>query len=158
MVQDIIIRQAVPEDAEGVCRVVREAFIANVAPENSREGAEFFLRVQSAAYFGGKIPEFISAYVAEKSGEIIGVIAIGRKLSTFFILPEHQRSGLGKRLLSIAVADWAAKTSEAVLLVNSSPNALEACKKMGFVPAGKEDLANNVRFFPMQADVKSLIR
>ena len=37
MVQDIIIRQAVNEDAEGVCRVVHEAFAANVAPENSKE-------------------------------------------------------------------------------------------------------------------------
>lgn len=155
--QNITVRKAVSEDAEGVCRVVREAFIANIAPENSREGAAFFLRVQSAAYFGKKIPEYVSAYVAEKSGEIIGVIAIGRKLSTFFILPEHQRSGLGKRLLSIAVADWAAKTSEAILSVNSSPNAVEAYKKMGFVPAGKEDLANNVRFFPMQAHVEDLI-
>ena len=155
--QSITIRKAGTEDAEGVCRVVRGAFIANVAPENSREGTEFFLRVQSAAYFGKKIPEFISAYVAEKSGEIIGVIAIGRKLSTFFILPEHQRSGLGKRLLSIAVTDWAAKTSEAILSVNSSPNAVEAYKKLGFVPAGKEDIANNVRFFPMHAEVKSLI-
>lgn len=158
MGQNITIRRAVPDDAGGVCRVVHESFTADVAPENSREGVEFFLRVQSAAYFGKKIPEFVSAYVAEKKGEIIGVIAIGRKLSTFFVLPGQQRSGLGKRLLSIAVKDWAAKTSEAVLSVNSSPNAVEAYKKLGFVPAGKEDLANNVRFFPMQAEVKNLIR
>ena len=43
MMQSITIRKAGTEDAEGVCRVVRGAFIANVAPENSREGTEFFL-------------------------------------------------------------------------------------------------------------------
>lgn len=156
MAQGITIRKAVPEDAEGVCRVVHEAFVADVAPENSKEGVEFFLRVQNPAYFTKKIPAFVSAYVAEKAGEIIGVIAIGKKLSTFFILPEHQRSGVGKRLLSIAVTDWAAKTSEVILSVNSSPNAVEAYEKMGFVRVGKEDLANNVRFLPMRADVKDL--
>jgi len=157
MGHNITIRKAVPEDADKISRVVHDSFLADVAPENSKEGVDFFLRVQSAAYFRKKMPEFISAYVAEKSGEIIGVIALGKKLSTFFILPEHQRSGVGKRLLSIAVTDWSAKTSETILSVNSSPNAVEAYVKMGFVPAGKEDLANNIRFVPMQADVKKLV-
>jgi len=157
MTPDITVRAATRSDAYAICSVIREAFLTDVAPLNSAKGTAFFLTVQSVPYYRRKIGEWKTVYVAEAAGLVVGVIGLHdrNRISPFFVLPDYQRRGVGRRLLARVLAECRALHVPS-LVVNSSPNAVGAYLRFGFVAAGEEFLSNDVRCVPMEATVQSL--
>ena len=68
----------------------------------------------------------------------------------FFVKKQFQKRGVGKALLQEAI-DLLSKTkkNQIELTVNSSPNAINAYKKMRFVVKSGEQCMNGIRFVPM---------
>jgi GNAT superfamily N-acetyltransferase len=153
----IVIRRAVADDAYGISSAIRDAFLTNVGPVNPDAGTLFFVTVQNPKYYKKKIPECISMFVAEKDNIIVGVIGIKGGLAPFFIIPDFQRQGIGKKLFSIALRDWVEKTNNTILTLKSSPNAIDFYKKLGFDSNGEEYIENDIRCIPMQAQVSHLL-
>lgn len=156
MKPELIFRRATTDDAFGISSLVRDAFLTNVAPYNNEKGSLFFVRVQNPSYFQKKISEWPSVFVAEKDRTIIGVIAMSDRISSFWVLHDYQKQGIGKKLFSIAICDWVKKTGKQSITVNSSPNAVEIYSKLGFYQYGEEKLENDIRSFTMRAEIKDI--
>ena len=151
------IRKTLVRDAYAIAAVIREAFLVDCAPVNSETGILFFVKVQNPGYFKRKVPEFISAYVAEQDGMVVGEIAMSEGISSLFVLPEYQKMGIGKRLIATAIPGWAEKSKKDIVIVNSSPNAVSFYENIGFAQIGEEQLNNDVRCIPMKADITTVI-
>jgi predicted GNAT family N-acyltransferase len=94
--------------------------------------------------------------VAEIESEIIGIIGI-RDLSHIFLLfveEDHQRRGIACQLLTEALRRCKSDNQKLEkITVNSSPNAVAAYKRMGFIAASKEQMKKGIRFVPMVLDL-----
>jgi ribosomal protein S18 acetylase RimI-like enzyme len=154
MTVDVRFRGAELSDAYGICCVIREAFLTDVAPHNSAQGIAFFLTAQSVDYYTRKIAQWGSVFVAEHGGVLVGVIALHdeNRISPFFVLPAYQRRGVGRELLAMVWAECRERGVASVVL-NSSPNAVGAYERFGFRRTGEEFLSNDVRCIPMEAEV-----
>jgi len=72
----------------------------------------------------------VDYYVAEKDGEIAGVVSIGPTtdrcdgIGTLFVAPEHRRQGFGRSLLSAAVQDILARGRQPFYFAGGDPGPL----------------------------------
>lgn len=90
--------------------------------------------------------------VAEVETEVIGVLGM-RDWSHIFLLfvdAKHQGKGIGRDLIHAALqrCEVEGHRPEQVT-VNSSPNAIEAYKRMGFVQTAEEVVRMGIRAIPM---------
>ncbi len=93
---------------------------------------------------------------AEIDGEMVGVIGIRdwNHVSLLFVRSDRQGWGIAKSLLPEALRRCkTAKPDLAEVTVNSSPNAVGAYRRMGFIPTGEEQLTNGIRYVPMVLDL-----
>ena len=63
-----------------------------------------------------------------------------------FVLPAHQRAGVGRALLDILRRE----NPDSEFTVNSSPNAVSAYQRFGFEATGPETATSGIRFVPMR--------
>ncbi len=121
-----------------------EVFSVFVSPGYTPQGAETFRAFVSAPGTADQL----EAYGAFLDGRLIGTICLapGGHISLFFVRSEHQREGIGKRLLETVLGKYGGVT----LTVNASPMSAGAYERMGFTPAGKEQLRDGIRFVPME--------
>jgi predicted GNAT family N-acyltransferase len=93
---------------------------------------------------------------AEIDGELVGIIGV-RDWSLVFLLfvrGDQQGKGIAKSLLAEALQRCrTANPDLAQVTVNSSPNAVGAYRRMGFIPTSEEQLTNGVRYVPMALDL-----
>lgn len=93
---------------------------------------------------------------AEIDGEMVGVIGVRDWNHVFllFVRGDQQGKGIAKALLAEALQRCkTAKPDLAEVTVNSSPNAVEAYRQMGFIPTSEEQLTNGIRYVPMVLDL-----
>ena len=138
----IQIRTAAPEDASAACGVLRRSILECCAQDhrNDREILETWL--------GNKTPQNVATWmaspanhtlVAERDGELVGVALLTQagKLSLCYVLPEAQRSGIGKALLAGAEAK-AREWGIGVLTLKSTSVAREFYSRNGYTNAGRD--------------------
>jgi hypothetical protein len=73
-----------------------------------------------------------------------------------FVAHFHQRTGVGRALLGAAkqlIQEQGASSGR--LTVNSSPNSVEAYRRLGFSPLGREQVTRGIRFVPMELQLSS---
>jgi len=146
----LLYRDMTQDDAAAVLDLVKREFDTFVGPEFTDEGvAEFeqfarsFILVPSAGH---------SITVAEHDGRIVGVLGIRDRshVALFFVDAEHQRAGVGRKLLDNAI-ESARMANAAVdaLSVNSSLWAVSVYERLGFRVVNSEREQNGIRFVPM---------
>ena len=128
-------------------------FTEFVAPLYSPEGVHEFL---TYAADPDRLRERLEAnrfvLVAELQGRMVGVIEVRNcdNISLFYVDGQAQRKGIGSGLWRRALdACLAGRPDLARLIVHSSPNAVEAYKKLGFRTEGPEETVYGIRFVPM---------
>jgi GNAT superfamily N-acetyltransferase len=93
--------------------------------------------------------------VAEIHDEVVGVIGMRdwNHIFLLFVDGGHQHKGIARKLVSKALGrgEIEGHHSEKVT-VNSSPNAVGAYRRMGFVQTADEEIHNGIRAIPMMLD------
>jgi GNAT superfamily N-acetyltransferase len=147
-----VIRPALTSEAELLCALIIDVFMQNVAPDYSDQGVQFFRGISTPADLGARITDGDYVFVAEEEGEVIGIIWTrdANHISRFFVRCDRQRHGVGKKLfarLIDTIVQYHGNISS--ITVNSSPFALKAYEKMGFVRTAEEQTGNGMRYIPM---------
>ena len=77
-------------------------------------------------------------------------------VALFFVESQHQRKGIGRELLRIALEHCRLHDEETShVTVNASPNSINAYKRLNFEPTDKEQCVNGIRFIPMSMDMQN---
>lgn len=91
----------------------------------------------------------LTIYGAFEQNKLIGILGTknkGTHLSLFFILPEYQRKGIGRKLF-----DYAFKSDPVEeMTVNSSSYAIEFYRSLGFEKVSEEEEKNGIKYTPMK--------
>jgi len=128
--------------------LVRDVFMEYEAPDYSGEGIEEFLRFLDPIEITDMIEEEkMRIWTCESDGEIVAMLA-GREdhINLLFVSGEHHRKGIARRLLETMIDYY----DPDAITVNSSPYALEAYRRLGFVETKQEQTENGIRFTPMK--------
>ncbi len=138
------------EEADEVFNLIRTEFDDSIAPEFTAEGVEEFY--QSASEFVYNRPENHFLIVAVLENRIIGMIDVRDHyhICMFFVAGEQQSKGVGRSLVEQAISRCKSQNPQLEEIdVNSSTHAVNAYKKIGFVPTDDEQVVNGIRFIPM---------
>ena len=141
-----------PGEENEVCRLVARVFRASVAPHYSQEGIDEFLRYVEPEAMASRTRANHFVLVAEQEGKMVGMVEMRHcdHISLLFVEGDFRRQGVAGGLVRGAI-ETCIRSQSAVdrVTVNSSPNAVEAYKNMGFQPTGPEQTRNGIRFVPM---------
>jgi len=152
------IRPATDSDLDAVSQLAIRVFKEFVAPFYAQEGRDEFHRYAQAEMILERHGREHRTLIAELEGHLIGMAHLrhSNHLAMLFIASGYQRSGVGRRLLDAAV-DMALRhdSSTTRITVNSSPNAVEAYRRLGFCPTGPEQTERGIRFLPMALELGS---
>lgn len=101
-----MIEELAPADADAALAVVLESFDAAVAPDYSPEGVALFRRVVTADYVRSLPTRHGFTLVERRDGRITGLCAIRDRnhITLFFVRPEAQGRGVGRRLFDATLA------------------------------------------------------
>jgi predicted GNAT family N-acyltransferase len=154
----VSIRRIEPGEEEKVCHLVLQVFNDFVAQQYESEGVEEFKRYVDSNSMAKRIQSNHLILIAEANKKMIGTIEMRNfnHISLFFVSREKQHQGIGGQLLREALI--IARQHEPDLAevdVHSSPNAVDAYKKLGFHIAGPEILENGIRYIPMKMRIKT---
>ena len=159
MSEDFVsIRRMEPGEEDQVCQFVLQVFNDFVAQLYEHEEVEEFTRYADAKLMAKRVQSNHFILIAEANGKMIGAIEIRNfnHISLLFVSREKQHQGIGRQLLREALI--IARQHEPDLTevaVHSSPNAVDAYKKLGFHTAGPEKLENGISFIPMKMRIKN---
>jgi GNAT superfamily N-acetyltransferase len=158
MDEQIKIREPESDEIEKALSLVSSVFDEFVAPLFSDEGVSRFKTFIHATNVEKQLGENGFMLIAEIDRNIVGVIAI-RDWSHIFLLfvdGKKQRKGIAKMLLDETLQRC---KDEGYLpekiTVNSSPNAVEVYRKMGFVQIAEEEIRQGIRAVPMALDLSN---
>ena len=160
MSEDFIsIRRMEPGEEGQVCQLVLQVFKDFVAQLYEHEGVEEFTRYVDAKLMARRVQSNHFILIAEANEKMIGTIEMRNfnHISLPFVSREKQHQGIGRQLLREALI--IARQHEPDLTevdVHSSPNAVDAYKKLGFHTAGPEKLENGISFIPMKIPIKTV--
>ena len=124
-----------------------------MAPDYAPEGRELFARVVTAEYLCSLPHRQGFTLVANLDGRTLGMCSFrdGHHITLFFVLPEFQGQGIGRKLFD-AAAERVRRNVPGVtkLEVHSSPVAVPVYEALGFAVAGPEEVEGGMRYIPME--------
>ena len=128
--------------------LVRRVFLEYEAPEYSDEGTQEFMRFIELDSVKRMIAENkIILWVCESGGKIVGVLgARSDHINLLFVDGKYHRKGIARQLFNVMLQYF----KPSVVTVNSSPYAVPAYHKLGFVDTDVEQTLNGIRFLPMK--------
>lgn len=137
------IKKLAKKDIPNALKLALDVFMQFEAPEYSDEGIAEFENSLADESFVAKL-KFYGAYMDD---EIAGIIAYRepQHISLFFVRPEYQGKGVGRKLFERLKKDFEKKT----FTVNSSPYAVKIYEKLGFTATDSEQTTNGIRYTPM---------
>jgi GNAT superfamily N-acetyltransferase len=140
-----------PAEADAAMAVVKRSFEACVAPDYAQQGRDLFAQVVTADYLCSLPLRQGFTLVAKLEGRMVGMCAFrdGHHVTLFFVLPEFQGQGIGRRLFDAAV-ERARTNGAAKLEVHSSPVAVPVYEALGFSVTGSEKVEDGIRYIPME--------
>ena len=148
----IEIRIVGPGEVVAASNLVVRVFKRFVAPQFPTEGVNEFLSYATVPALEQRLAEgnlFLAAWSGERMAAFIEVRDC-EHIAFFFTDSLMQRQGLGRRILQRAL-DLCLKRNGNLsqVTVNSSPNAVEAYRRLGFRPTGGRQTRNGISFVPM---------
>jgi len=154
----IKIKKPNADEASEINSLIIDVFISCVAPDYSQEGINFFLNICNQDQLLEKVNEPSPIYVAKIDKNIVGVIWTRdmNHISRYFVHTAYQKKGIGKMLFNSLLSEIISNHKEITeISVNSSPCAVGAYEKMGFIKIGEEKLENGIRFIPLLFKINS---
>ncbi len=151
---DRMIRELKTEELESASRLTWRVFQRFEAPDYSPRGVEAFRQfilpanLRRAALCGQS--RFFGCFEGEL---LLGVIADrGRgHVSLLFVDADYHRQGIARELMDRLVEETLRICPRpSRLTVNASPYAVEAYRRLGFVPLSGEQERDGLRFYPME--------
>lgn len=150
---EIQLTLAQPTEATSLANFIRSVYDDSVALHYTQQGNDEFYKYIT--------PEAIEEHLktnhwilkAEGDDGLLGIIEIrdNKHLSMLFISSFHQRQGIGKQLLSVAIKKAKElNPSLEKMSVHSSPNSVVAYEKLGFKALTEEQVVNGIRFTTME--------
>lgn len=148
----VIIREAAPEDAEQISNLIVEVAEAQLRPEFTDDGWELFLRLISRQTQKGLIVDehfryWVATRIIDGQEQIIGMLSSKNIFHVFhfFILPGFQKVGVGRALWRNFLFHLP-EQSETIITVKSSNYALGFYKKLGFTPQQPRCVKNGLAY------------
>ena len=128
--------------------LVRDVFMEFEAPDYSEEGIEEFLRFLEPDEIAEKLDDDnLRIWICEYGEEIVGMISgMESHINLLFVSGKHHRKGIARTLLKMMTDNY--KPGE--MTVNSSPYALEAYRRLGFIETDTEQEISGIRYTPMK--------
>ncbi|MCL2853879.1 MAG: GNAT family N-acetyltransferase [Defluviitaleaceae bacterium] len=133
--------------------MTRSVFLEYAAPEYSEEGVQEFMRfIEPPAIMKMLSGSIMRMWICECGGEIIGTLAANNgHIFLLFVNGRYHGMGIARRLIDIMIEQY----NPSEISVNSSPYAVEAYHRLGFVDNDSEQLVNGMRFTPMRRELHS---
>jgi GNAT superfamily N-acetyltransferase len=154
----LIIRHALPEDADRISQLIRS--VADCCTVNpAGDGAELFFSSISAQAIGGYITNANFLYLLGLFGNTLaGVVAVrdARHVFHLFVVPAFQYQGIGTALALRAIELSLAVSPSETSTANSSLPAVPFYERLGFQSQGPGIEDKGVAFVPMQMATSSL--
>ena len=142
-----------PGEESGVVDLATKVFNEFVAPLYSAEGVSEFLKYAHVDELVQRKRAGNFVLLAKSGNDILGIIEVreNNHIAMLFVEKSHQKKGIGKELLKRAIDICKNQDPEIHrITVNSSPNAVSAYRTMGFNALEQEQVANGIRFTPME--------
>lgn len=139
-------------EAEIINNLIIDVFMKCVAAEYSEEGVKFFLNICNPGEILVKINEDTPILVAKTEEKIVGIIWTRgiNHISRYFVDVACQSKGIGRILFNGLLVEVKSKYKEiSEITVNSSPFAMKAYEKLGFIKTEEEKIGNGMRYIPM---------
>ena len=147
------IRHLRESDVVPAMELVWRVFSEFEAPDYSDEGVAEFKKFITPDHIKGKMESGeLRLWGAFEHDKIIGVIAIRPPLhiALLFVDREYHRRGIARSLFYTVTSDKAVIQKHDRMTVYSSPYAVEAYRRLGFIPTDSEQTTNGMRFTPME--------
>lgn len=134
--------------------LVEEIFLSQVAPHFPPQGITEFLSNVSSAAIAKRLAAsnfMLAAYSPQGLAAVLEANVERGHIVWFFVKEEQQRRGLGRELLTKALAELKRRKPQlGRVTVNSSPNSVDTYLSLGFIPTDLQQEKNGIRFTPME--------
>ncbi len=143
----MLIRPILPDEIPAASALIRSLFDPYLAPDYTPAGREFFWEFTAPEEIRHRLGTDSTMLVAEIDGELVGLAKIRDRshIACLFVAAPRQGQGVGKRLLSAAIA----ACRPARVTVHASTQAVEFYLRMGFVPDGPARQEHGIHTTPM---------
>jgi ribosomal protein S18 acetylase RimI-like enzyme len=141
-----------PGEESEVFNLVFRTFTEFIAPHYSRAGVLEFLKYIRPGSLLGRLQKEHFVLLAIAQRKIIGIIEVrgNSHISLLFVDKQFQKRGIARELLRrtlrICVKE---KPDLSKITVNASPNSVRIYQRLGFRPAGSEQVKRGIRYTPM---------
>ncbi len=149
------VRAMEQRDVQEVSQIVVAAFSDAVASGLSQEGIATFMSLSAPEAFAKRMTGENCMFVYEDKGEIMGVIEFkeGRHVAMLFVAPDRQRSGIGRKLVRVALFHRRVPS----VTVSASLSSVPAYENYGFEVAGPEEERQGLRYVPMKIELNNAL-
>jgi ribosomal protein S18 acetylase RimI-like enzyme len=143
-------------EESGALRLIWSVFLEFEAPEYSDEGIREFKDFIAPEAIKQRLLKKLFCWGCFDNEKIVGVIATRPPchIALLFVDKEHHRQGIARKLFNTAIDFYKRKDECHEMTVNSSPYAVEAYRRLGFIDTGTAQVINGIRFVPMKCEFK----
>lgn len=130
--------------------LVKQVFMEYEAPDYEQKGINFFLKYIEPSAMKQRIERReIEIWCSIIENTIVGVVAMRPPcaVSLLFVDTLWHRKGVARQMLEHAIAEY--RKDNQPITVHSSPYAVEAYQKMGFIKNGPKEIAFGIKYQPM---------
>ncbi|WP_050184326.1 GNAT family N-acetyltransferase [Domibacillus robiginosus] len=127
-------------------------FLEFDGPDYSKEGIEEFKKFLSYPSMKEKFEKGEIVFWGCKVNSVLTGVIATRGIShicMLFVIKEFHRKGIATRLFEAVKENCKNKSNIIEITVNSSPYALEAYRRLGFIDTDHEQIVDGIRFIPM---------
>jgi hypothetical protein len=156
MIERIQIRPIKSDEYQEVSNLVLEVFDIDVAPLYIAEGIDVFHTYAQAEAMRERARAGHIMLVAELEGRLVGAAEVREynHLSLLFVDRQSQRNGIGRMLLlEVLRMCRVHNPGLKAMTVNSSPNAVEAYERLGFLATSSLQRLDGIDFVPMVIEI-----
>jgi GNAT superfamily N-acetyltransferase len=151
---NLTIRPLRPGEEAAVIALVERVFDETVAPHYSDAGVREFYSYAAAEPLAARSLSNHFVLVAEQGDALVGMIEMRHAQHVAMLFVEPRGRGIGGQLLKAALAVCESEHPDlARVTVHSSPNAVAAYEKLGFLATDQEGELNGIRFIPMALEI-----
>jgi ribosomal protein S18 acetylase RimI-like enzyme len=141
-----------PGEESEVFDLVFRTFSEFIAPHYSRAGVLEFLKYIRPGYLLERLQKDHFFLLATAQRKIIGIIEVRENshISLLFVDRQFQQRGIARELLRRTLRICLKKKPDlSKISVNASPNSVRIYQRLGFRPAGSEQVKRGIRYTPM---------